>query len=258
MKLGICGGPAQIADAKALGYDYFETAATTVAAMTDEEFTAFAAVNDAARDGAFAGVLTCNGLFPGDLALVGEHADMEKIAAYLRRLIPRLQRLGVKKQVFGSGGARRCPEGADAAAVDAQLLAVAKMAADLFEAAGIALGMEHLNHNETNTLNTFVETVDFARRTGSATLGVTLDFYHLGVENEPLTVLAPGADRIAHCHTAAPDRKNVKPQDVAVLTAQIRALQAAGYNDTLSVEAVFADYMADGAAYLQVLRGAVN
>ncbi len=258
MKLGICGGPAQLNEAKAMGYDYFETAATTVATMSDEDFAAFAAANDAARSEGFAGVLTCNGLFPGDLALVGENADVDKIAAYLDRLIPRLQRLGVKKQVFGSGGARRCPEGADPAAVDAQLLAVARMAAGKFDAAGIALGMEHLNHNETNTLNTFAETVDFARRTGSDTLGVTLDFYHLGVENEPLTVLTPGSDRIVHCHTAAPDRKAVQPQYEDVMTAQIKALQDAGYGDTVSVEASFADYAADGTAYLQLLRSITN
>ena len=106
MKLGICGAPAQLCTARALGYDYFETSAVGIAAMTPSEFAAFAEQNRVLRSGRFAGCLVCNGLFPGGLALVGPAADEQKIAAYLSGLLPRLRQLGVRKVVFGSGSAR--------------------------------------------------------------------------------------------------------------------------------------------------------
>ncbi len=254
MKLGICGAPAQLCTARALGYDYFETSAVGIAAMTPSEFAAFAEQNRVLRSGRFAGCLVCNGLFPGGLALVGPAADEQKIAAYLSGLLPRLRQLGVRKVVFGSGSARRCPEGTAPQQAHRQLQAAARLAEGFLTGAGIAVGMEHLNRAETNLLNTLTQTLEFVRRVGEPGLGVTVDFFHLQQENEPLSVLEQAAGMVTHAHTASPARQGLQPQDLPQQQAQAAALAAAGYDGTLSVEAAFAAFEAEGAASLAVLR----
>ena len=168
MKIGICGSTDNLRLAKAIGYDYFESSAAAIAAMPQEAFDALVIENDAVKDEAFEGVKVCNGLFPGDLALVGPAADVSKVEEYLDKLLPRLERLGVETIVFGSGGARKCPEGFDEKTAWSQLIKVAGLVADRAAAHGIRVGMEHLNTAETNNLNTVAETYGFVQEAAAA------------------------------------------------------------------------------------------
>lgn len=263
MKIGICGGTDCLRLAKAAGYDYFEGAASVIAAMTEEAFAAFAAENEALRDDGFEGVKVCNGLFPGDLSLVGPHADPEKVRAYLEGLLPRLEKLGVETVVFGSGGARKCPEGFDADTALDQLAEVAGLVADLAAAHGIRVGMEHLNTGETNNLNTvtdtyaFVQKVKNGRPADAPVPGITMDTYHVTKENEPLKAILPLFGAVYHCHTAHPiSRTVVTMEDLPYLCAVMGGLMAAGYDGRFSLEAGLRDYAADAAAALPVLRAA--
>lgn len=52
-----------------------------------------------------------NLLFPGDLALTGSRADLPAVEDYLDQGLEKAALFGVKKLVFGSGGARRVPDG---------------------------------------------------------------------------------------------------------------------------------------------------
>ena len=54
---------------------------------------------------------TMNVLFPGDFHLTGPQADFAAVDNYLEENLPKAQALGVSMVVFGSGGARRVPEG---------------------------------------------------------------------------------------------------------------------------------------------------
>ncbi len=263
MKIGICGGTDCLRLAKAAGYDYFEGAASAIAAMTQAEFDALAAENDAVRDERFEGIRVCNGLFPGDLALVGPNAEPARVRAYLENLLPRLQRLGVETIVFGSGGARRCPDGFDEKIAYAQLVEIAGIVADMAAAHGIRVGMEHLNTAETNNLNSVTETYAFvqavaeSRPAGAPLPGITMDTYHVTRENEPLAAILPLFGAVYHCHTAHPvSRAVVNMEDLPYLCAVMGGLMAAGYNGRFSLEAGFRDYAADAAAALPVLRAA--
>jgi sugar phosphate isomerase/epimerase len=263
MKIGICGGAANLRQAKSMGYDYMEASASAIAAMTQEEFAALAAENDAVRDAAFEGVKVCNGLFPGDLTLVGPAAELAKVRAYLEHLLPRLERLGVETIVFGSGAARKCPEGFDADTAIGQLVEVARLVAELADAHGIRVGMEHLNTSETNNLNTVAETYAFVQKAaeglpaGAPVPGITMDTYHVTRENEPLKVILPLFGAVYHCHTAHPDgRGPVTAEDLPYLCAVMGGLMAAGYNGRFSLECGLPDYEKDGACALVVLRAA--
>ena len=263
MKLGLCGSTDNLRLAKAIGYDYFEGSASAIAAMTEEDFAALAAENDAVRDAAFEGVKVCNGLFPGDLALVGPNADLARVQAYLDKLLPRLERLGVETIVFGSGGARKCPEGFDEKTAWEQLVNVARLVADEAAKHGIRVGMEHLNKGETNNLNSVAETYAFTKdasagRAADAPVpGITMDTFHVTKENEPLAKILPLFGAVYHCHTAHPiSRAIVTMEDLPYLCAVMGGLMAAGYTGRFSLEAAFRDYAADAAAALPVLRAA--
>lgn len=263
MKIGICGSTANLRLAKAIGYDYFEGSAAAIAAMAQEEFDALAAENDAVKSESFEGVKVCNGLFPGDLALVGPAADVSKVEAYLDKLLPRLARLGVETIVFGSGGARKCPEGFDEKTAWTQLIKVAGLVADRAAAHGIRVGMEHLNKGETNNLNSVAETYGFvqevaaSRPAGAPVPGITMDTFHVTKENETLAAILPLFGAVYHCHTAHPiSRSIVTMEDIPYLCAVMGGLMAAGYNGRFSLEAGFVDYAADAAAALPVLRAA--
>ena len=52
-----------------------------------------------------------NLLFPGELRLTGPQADFAAVDRYLEENLPKAAALGVDTVVFGSGGARRVPEG---------------------------------------------------------------------------------------------------------------------------------------------------
>ena len=263
MKIGICGTAANLRTAKAVGYDYMEASASAIAAMSEEEFAALAAENEAVRDESFEGVKVCNGLFPGDLALVGPAAELAKVRAYMEKLLPRLAKLGVETVVFGSGAARKCPVGFDAASALEQLVAVARLVAELADAYGIRVGMEHLNKSETNNLNSVTETYAFVKKAaeglpaGASVPGITMDTYHVTRENEPLAAILPLFGAVYHCHTAHPDGRGiVTAGDLPYLYAVMGGLMAAGYAGRFSLECGMQDYEKDGAAARQVLRAA--
>ena len=67
-----------------------------------------------------------NLLFPGDLALVGPRADLPAVEDYLDQGLEKAALFGVKKLVFGSGGARRVPDGFPKEAAWEQLLALCR------------------------------------------------------------------------------------------------------------------------------------
>lgn len=52
-----------------------------------------------------------NLLFPGDFQLTGPQAEFSTVDRYLEENLPKAAVFGVKTLVFGSGGARRVPEG---------------------------------------------------------------------------------------------------------------------------------------------------
>lgn len=255
MKYGICGGPELLEKAKELGYDYFETPASVLQAMSEEDFAALAARNDAARDEHFEGIRTTNGLFPGTISLVGPAVDETAIRDYLAVLAPRLVRLGVRAVVFGSGGARRCPEGFDRAEAMRQLTRAAQIVTDVMTPCGIEVGMEHLNRGETNTLNTVAETLAFAEQSGRPQLGITLDVYHLWKEGEGVAEVRRAAARIVHCHAAAKGTRGaVTPAEIPELREMREALEAVGRGGRISLECIMTDFDAQGAESLAVLR----
>ena len=137
------------------GYDYIEFAVGNFANFSEEDM---ALAVDYYKKGMLK-VEACNSFIPGTLPLVGDQVDLEAVRAYLELVLPRMASVGVQIVVFGSGGARRIPEGVSAEQAQKQLDEFMTLAEGIARRVGITIVIEPLNHKECNTLLTVSEGV---------------------------------------------------------------------------------------------------
>ena len=109
MKLGCCASlwEDRILKLPAAGADYAEAGFSSLMGKSLDQVRARAAQLEKAG----VSLESMNVLFPGDFRLTGPQADFSAVDSYLEENLPKAQALGVKVVVFGSGGARRVPEG---------------------------------------------------------------------------------------------------------------------------------------------------
>lgn len=235
------------------GYDYIEYAVPHFAALSQEEM-------DRAVDYYNRGLLkveACNGFIPGTLPLVGEQADLSTVRAYLETVLPRMASVGVQMVVFGSGGARRIPEGITPEAAEKQLDQFLILAESIARPLGITIVIEPLNHQECNVFLTVTESARTVRRLNLPNLKVLADLYHCYVEQEPAQVLVENADILYHTHVAYPDGRTI-PADHPYLRSCGEALRQAGYHSRMSIECRCQDFAAEVTGALPVMKELFN
>ncbi|MFV0400186.1 MAG: sugar phosphate isomerase/epimerase family protein [Oscillospiraceae bacterium] len=261
MKFGIClnateflrdGSLAEkLGEIAAAGYDYVEVNAVSSADLSEEEI---AAVTSALKEAGLTAARACV-LFPGDIKVVGEEADKAVITAYLEKLMPKLSALGVGTVVFGSGGARRVPEGYDHAVAFGQFCDCAKLVAEIGAKNGVRVALEHLNPGETNLLTTIGEAVDALERVNDPGCGLLFDYYHVDMATNDMDNVLRHPDKLYHSHLAMPvTRKFPLPGDEDAVRPYFETLKKAGYDDTVSLEAG----MHDDRSYSDNLRDAMK
>ena len=256
IKFGTCisyGDAVNLSCAKALGYDYIETAISAFNDASDAQIEEFCA-NLINYD------ITCeavNVLFGGDVKIIGENADFTQADEYLHRLFERTKKIGYKIVVFGSGRVRRYENGFPKEKAMEQVICVCrdviKKYADKY---GFALAVEELNQGETNLINTLSEAEYVASNAGC---GVIADYYHVALEKDNIRNMK-NPKIIIHTHTSnVPQRRYPKktdaPEDIAGFLDFCDSLKACGYNARMSIEAGydgdFGEASADSLEYLR-------
>lgn len=198
--------------------------------------------------------VAANVLLPGELKVVGAEVDEARVDAYVAEAAGRLERLGVRRVVFGSGRARAIPDGFERARALDQLEAFVRRAAARMDQHGVTLVIEPLRAAESNVLNTVGEAAAFVRERGLAPARVLADLYHMREEAEGLDALDAAADLLAHTHVAGRERRPPGPGDDDVGDF-LRRLHAAGYEGGCSIECRWDDFGAQAPAALVHLRG---
>lgn len=233
MKFGACCDFSKVSLLEKIGFDYIEANVTVVASMDEDKFEETARMLDGAK-------IKCEAaccLFPGDLKVTGPEADMAKIEAYLDGAFARLERLGVKSVVFGSGGARRVPDGFDRAKAWHQLVCVGRLLADKADKHGITMVMEHLNKGETNIVNCQQEALDLTLDIDRPSFRVLTDFYHVWLENDTREDIAACKGLLEHCHVVNPvGRVGMKLGDGIPYENFFGGLADCGYRGRISYE----------------------
>lgn len=260
MKFGACIGTdcERLKAIKALGFDYAESGCGSINAISEEEFEAFASL----REELDVPIPVANGFFPKNIRLAGPERDDGAIRAYLEKLIPRAKHLGIRRFIFGSGGARRIPEDMSRedglnAVIDVLKTVICPMCA----AAGMDVVIEPLRTQECNILNTVHEGVLCMELAQIPNLFVLADVYHMVEMGEGYEDYLPTLrGKLMHAHTSNPiggEERRVYPKagDGFDQKPFIAALQGAGC-ETCSVEAGTDDFAAEAKAALAVLRAA--
>jgi sugar phosphate isomerase/epimerase len=255
VQVGYCTSVKNIAAAKAAGFDYIEVGTSEIAAMSDADFEQ--ALQSAKQVGL--PVPAANTFVPATVKLTGPAIDAEQQIAYVRKALDRVSKLGVQVVVFGSGGARRVPEGFAKDDAFRQLVAFGKRIAPEARSRGITIAVEPLRREETNIINSAAEGLALVEAIGDPNFQLMIDFYHLASEHENPAIVARAKDHLRHLHMANPTGR-VFPLawdefDYGPFFSQLRE---AGYNRRISVEASTKDLPADAPRAIALLRRAFD
>jgi sugar phosphate isomerase/epimerase len=253
VNVGYCTGLKNAEAAKAAGFDYVELSATEIANLSDEEFEAAAA---RLRQ---AGIQTpaANLFVPAAIKVVGPDIDRARQTAHVNKVMTRLERLGVEVLVFGSGGARRVPDGFSREEAWAQLVEFSRRAAEAAAPHHITVAIEPLRRQETNIVNTAGEGLALVEAVNHPNFQLMIDFYHLASEHEDPAIVLRARDHLRHLHVANPQGR-VFPQrwdeyDYAPFFANLKAI---GYAGRISMEGSTTDLAGQGPVTVALLRKA--
>jgi sugar phosphate isomerase/epimerase len=250
-KVGRCVSLAELQETKAANYDYAELAVSEIARLTEEEFTAALATHAAV------GLRTpvANRFLPKELKVVGPTIEPARQMAYVRLAFDRVARLGVKLVVFGSGDARRVPEGFSKDVAFAQLVDFAKRIAPEAEQRDVTVVVEPLRQQETNMIHTAAQGLRWVQAVDHPRFQLMVDFYHLAIEGEDPQILVQAKDHILHVHFANPVGR-VYPRSASEYdyASFFENLRRSGLRSGVSVEANTTDFAREGPLALAFLR----
>lgn len=253
MQFGVCGNFTLAAVAAGASYDYAEWGVTQLLAPLQPE-AAFRALVENARTAELR-YPAANGFIPGELKITGPEVDWTALETYVATTMERAERAGIETIVFGSGSARRIPQGFDPRKAHDQLVKFCRLAGPMAEDHGVTVAIEPLNKAECNVLTTVGECADLAREVGHPAIRLLVDAYHLMKDGDSYEDIVRHGDLLAHAHIATvPNRlaPGAEPCDCADFFA---ALAKAGYSGRISIEGNLREPETVLAPALAVMRG---
>ena len=253
MRLGICTKVERASELREAGADFIEENVQTLleGLSDDRNWGGMKRINASALP-----VLAANSLVPGDLKIVGESAGFDRLQEYIRNVVSRAKRAGIKVLVFGSGAARNVPDGFDRKRAGGQILTFCKMAAQSCAGAGITLVVEPLNRGECNIINTVAEAMEYVKAVDHPSFQCLVDSYHFWVEKEPVENLTAAMPWIRHVHLADKEGR-VAPGESGTTDYRpfFRVLKRANYQGAICVEALgFDDFSTVGKRVVAFIR----
>ena len=253
VRVGYCTGVKNLEAAKAAGFDYVELSATEIATMSDADFeTAAAKIKEIGLP-----TPAANLFLPSTLKVTGPQTDPEQQMAHVKKAFTRLARLGTEVVVFGSGGARRVPDGFAKEEAFKQIVEFGRRAAREGKANGITIAIEPLRKQETNIINSAAEGLELVNAINDPNFQLMIDFYHLASEQEDPAIVLRAKDHIRHLHTANPTGRvfplKWEEFDYAPFFANLRAI---GYDKRISVEGSTQNFAGDAPQSIALLRRA--
>jgi sugar phosphate isomerase/epimerase len=252
MRFGVCGGPDLGPVAKAAGYEFLEWTVGALLCPREprEKFEAALAAAKASP----VPIEALNCFVPADLKITGPAVDTAALDRYTTTAFERAKEAGVKTIVFGSGGARKIPEGFDRAAAWRQIVAFTRTLGPKAKAAGVTVAVEPLHKGECNVMNGVDECAGLVREVGHPNVRLLVDSFHLYMDQEPLEHVVADGKLLAHVHlSTTPGRvpPGSEPYDFAPF---FRALRQGGYDGRVSIEAAIKNPAEELPRALGILR----
>jgi len=255
VQVGVCTPLKDIEAARTAGFEYLELGTSEIAALSDADFeSALARIKTLGLP-----VPVTNLFLPATLKVTGPAIDRDEQLRYVRGAFARLSRLGTGIVVFGSGGARRVPDGFSKDDAFTQLVDFGRRAAVEARRHDITIAVEPLRRQETNIVNSAAEGLALVKAIDDPNFQLMIDFYHLASEREDPAIVLQARDHIRHLHMANPQGR-VYPlawdeYDYAPFFANLRGI---GYDKRISIEASTKDFAHEAPRAISLMRQAFD
>lgn len=224
---------ALLEDIKSVGFDFVEFPLVLLDKLSSDEFEKLLRQLESMDLAADA---SCN-MFPAHLRLTGPDRDFPAVELYLKGALERLHRLGTKKIIFGSSGARNLPEGTNTEMGYEQISDLVKtIVLPLLVQYDLTLCMEPIGHYEANFINTLDEGMRIVQAVSHPRVRLLADSVHMLYEHEDISHLQMYSKQLEHIHITENDRILPKEPVTPQLDAILRMIKKINYNKTLSFE----------------------
>lgn len=233
MRFGVCTGVDQLAEVATAGFDYVEV--STGHLLPQEDEAAFAGVRQAV-EAASIGVEACNCFVPGHIKVVGPAVDLAVVRAHMDLVLRRASELGAKIMVFGSGDARRIPEGYSRDRGLLQFQDALALAGDIAGQYDMTIALEPLEAHGTNLIFRVDEGAQVVRAVNHPRVKLLADLYHMAAEQEPFSNIPPVSPLLAHVHVTMPNVPAIRVGEPTRHPEYFAALADAGYDGRVSIE----------------------
>jgi len=252
MKYGVCGSPETGAAAARAGYDYYEMTVGSLLKPLEDE----AAFEQALKEARKAGI-PCEALnvfVPGHLKITGPKVERQALKQYAATALRRAEVAGVKAIVFGSGAARRIPEGFARAKAWEQLVDFCKMLGPLAQEHGVTIAIEPLNQAECNVLTSVGEGAELARQVDHPSIRLLVDCFHWAKDGDSFEDLVQAGLLLAHAHIATLPGRRAPGAEAYDFGRFFEALRLGGYDGRISIEGEIGEADAELPKALSLLR----
>ena len=239
----------------AWGFDYIEYPLMSIAALPEAEFEALCT---RVKNSGLSCDCMCN-LFPASVPVIGNAVSEEKIRAYLEAALPRAKRLGVKKLIFGSAGARRLGDTPKALA-DRQFLSCLQLLDEYCKSYEMQVLIEAIRRGEADYINTLEEAAKAALTAaehGCRSIALMADLFHMCSNSEALSVLGENIALIRHIHLCEAQRALPQQSLSSYLREACALLKKAGYAGTVSYESLMPASAAAGREACELLKNSI-
>lgn len=255
MEIGVCTGVEHAEITSLAGADYFEWSVGGYLQPLKDNAQFEAALEQVRK--ASIPCPAVNVLLPGDQKVTGPEVNLRALEDYTSVVFQRAHEAGIKVIVFGSGGARRVPDGFDYDKAEEQLVVFGQMLGKWAENEGVMVAVEPLNRLECNILNTLEEAANYVRKVNMPAFRLLVDSFHLDMEGESTDSIVKNADILVHAHIATKANRLPPGGEDHDFSPFFQALKDANYTGRLSIEARLPD-PADSALYIRQIQSAIN
>ena len=194
-------------------------------------------------------------LFPARLQLTGFDIDQYLVDDYLEKVLAIAAYFESEYVVFGSGAARRVPDGYSKDKAYEQLVELLIRMAPIARKNNVVIVVEPLNRKECNIINTFREGCLLAKDANDPQIRGLVDYYHYSLENDnPDDILTFGPEFLCHAHFAETNQRSYPIQMKDTYLPFIQSLKAIGYDSRLSCEGYSKDFKNDAKQALLLFR----
>ena len=234
LQFGVCGDAGMAAVAARASYDFAEGSVGSLL-MPRESDAAFCVGLEAVR-AAELRYPVANCFVPGDLKITGADASDSALRAYVTTTMRRAERANLQVIVFGSGQARRVPEGFDARAAHDQLVAFCRMVAPIAHDHGVTVVIEPLNRAECNVLTAVSECAALVNEVAHPAIRLLVDAYHLMREGDSYASIVTHGKLLSHVHIATAQNRLAPGAEPCDFSQFFAALRKARYTGRISIE----------------------